>query len=58
MLKGKKPDRPVVNTDGSRGDQTVVNAKNAVTEKKKPSRGGLAGLADKVRPRRGAKEDN
>ena len=58
VLKGKKPDRPVVNTDGSRGDQTVVNAKNVVTEKKKPSRGGLAGLADKVRPRRGAKEDN
>mmetsp|Transcript_30404 Transcript_30404/g.55142 ORF Transcript_30404/g.55142 Transcript_30404/m.55142 type:complete len:805 (-) Transcript_30404:101-2515(-) len=54
VLKGKKPDRPVVNTDGSLGDQSVVKSRK--TEKK--SRGGLAGLADKVRPRRGAKEDN
>ena len=54
VLKGKKPDRPVVNTDGSLGDQSVVKSMN--TEKKPP--GGLAGLADKVRPRRGAKEDN
>jgi len=55
VLKGKKPSRPVVNTDGSRGDQSILNSKPS--EKKKP-RGGLAGLADKVRPRRGASEDS
>lgn len=58
ILNGKKPDRPVVNTDGSRGDQSILKPKK--TEKK--SRGGLAGLAAKVRGvkerPRGAKEDN
>ena len=55
ILKGKKPDRPVVNTaDGSLGDQSILKAKRSEVT----PRGGLAGLADKVRPRRGAKEDN
>ena len=54
ILKGKKPDRPVVNTDGSLGDQSILKTKTP----EKKSRGSLAGLADKVRPRRGAKEDN
>lgn len=54
ILHGKKPDRPVVNTDGSLGDQSILKAKKSEVK----SRGGLAGLADKVRPRRGAKEDN
>lgn len=55
IMKGKKPDRPSVNTDGSLGDQSVLKPKES---EKQPTRGGLAGLADKVRPRRGAKEDN
>ncbi|KAL7437491.1 hypothetical protein ACHAXH_005143 [Discostella pseudostelligera] len=54
ILKGKKPDRPVVNTDGSLGDQSILKAKSS----EKKSRGGLADLAEKVRPRRGAREDN
>ena len=54
VLKGKKPDRPVVNTsDGSRGDQSVLKPKKS----EKKTRSGLAGLADKVMPHRGAKED-
>jgi hypothetical protein len=54
ILKGKKPERPVVNTDGSLGDQSILKAKKSEVI----PRTGLAGLADKVRPRRGAKEDN
>ena len=55
ILHGKKPDRPVVNTtDGSLGDQSILKA----TKSEVKSRGTLASLADKVRPRRGAKEDN
>lgn len=54
VLKGKKPDRPVVNTsDGSRGDQSVLKSKKS----EKKTRSGLAGLADKVMPHRGAKEE-
>ena len=51
VLKGKKPDRPVVNTsEGSRGDQSVL--------KKKPEKkAGWKGLADKVIPRRGEKSE-
>jgi len=56
VLRGKKPSRPVVNTDGSRGDHSILRS-NKQQLSKKP-RGGLAGLADKVRPRRGAREDN
>ena len=53
VLNGKKPQRPVVNSEGgARGDQSLV------TKTKTPEqKSGLAGLADKVRPRRGAKED-
>lgn len=54
IVKGKKPDRPAINTDGSLGDQSILKAKKSEVT----PRGGLAGLADKVRPRRGAKEDN
>lgn len=51
VLRGKKPSRPVVNTDGSRGDHSMLKSNKS---EKKP-RGGLAGLADKVRqPRRGS----
>eukprot|EP00584_Thalassiosira_punctigera_P018141 CAMPEP_0172574474 /NCGR_PEP_ID=MMETSP1067-20121228/136722_1 /TAXON_ID=265564 ORGANISM="Thalassiosira punctigera, Strain Tpunct2005C2" /NCGR_SAMPLE_ID=MMETSP1067 /ASSEMBLY_ACC=CAM_ASM_000444 /LENGTH=505 /DNA_ID=CAMNT_0013367103 /DNA_START=584 /DNA_END=2101 /DNA_ORIENTATION=- len=58
VLRGKKPDRPVVNTDGgSRGDHSIVKAKDEKSGERKKPRGGLAGLADKVRPRRGARED-
>lgn len=53
ILHGKKPDRPVVNTDGSLGDQSNLKA----TKSEVKSRGTLSALADKVRPRR-AKEDN
>lgn len=53
VLKGKKPDRPSVKTDGS--DQSVMKS-NTAEEKK--TRGGLAGLAGKLVPRRGVKEDN
>ena len=54
VLKGKKPDRPVVNTsDGSRGDQSVLKSKKS----EKKTRTGLAGLADKVMPRRGANKE-
>jgi len=58
VLRGKKPDRPVVNTDGgSRGDHNIVKQSSKKSESK--PRGGLAGLADKVLPRRGStKEDN
>merc|ERR1719491_2072471 len=55
VLKGKKPDRASVNTDGSLGDQSIIKSKT--TEKKK-ARGRLAGFADKLDPRRGAKDDN
>lgn len=57
VLNGKKPSRPVVNTDGSRGDQSAVS-KSEKNASEKKTRGRLAGLADKVRSRRGAKEDN
>eukprot|EP00581_Thalassiosira_minuscula_P005887 CAMPEP_0183747170 /NCGR_PEP_ID=MMETSP0737-20130205/67120_1 /TAXON_ID=385413 /ORGANISM="Thalassiosira miniscula, Strain CCMP1093" /LENGTH=800 /DNA_ID=CAMNT_0025982879 /DNA_START=363 /DNA_END=2765 /DNA_ORIENTATION=+ len=60
VLKGRKPDRPVVNTDGSLGDQTVVNGGGGKSGKSSKGGGGggegrksrLAGLAEKVRPRR------
>ena len=55
VLKGKKPDRPVVNTDGSLGDQSILKLNKSEGKK---SKGRLAGLADKVLPRRGASEDN
>ena len=59
VLKGKKPKRPVVNTEGgSRGDQAVIQSKTAAAAEKKKPRGGLAGLADKLGPRRGVKDDN
>merc|ERR1719491_2269623 len=45
VLKGKKPDRPSVNS--------IIKSKT--TEKKK-TRGRLAGFADKLDPRRGAKD--
>ncbi|KAL7538129.1 hypothetical protein ACHAXR_008305 [Thalassiosira sp. AJA248-18] len=56
VMNGKKPTRPVVNTDsGSRGDQSILKSKKSESK----SKGRLAGLADKVRgSRRGAKEDN
>ncbi|KAL3784168.1 hypothetical protein ACHAW5_007053 [Stephanodiscus triporus] len=47
IMKGKKPDRPAINTDGSLGDQSILKAKKSEVT----PRGGLAGLADKVRPR-------
>jgi len=56
VLKGKKPNRPAINTDGSRGDQSVIKSTTAAEKKK--TRGGLAGLADKLAPRRGVKDDN
>jgi ATP-dependent Zn protease len=50
VLKGKKPKRPVVNTDnGGRGDQAVV------AKKKSERKSRLAGLADKIR---GANKDD
>ena len=55
VLKGKKPDRPVVNTDGSLGDQSILKPNKSEGKK---SKGRLAGLADKVLPRRGASKDN
>ena len=55
VLKGKKPSQPVVNSDGSLGDQSIL--KPTKSEENKP-KGRLAGLADKVRPRRGSREDS
>lgn len=56
VLRGKKPNRPAVNSDsGALGDQSVFKKKEEKAENKQ--RGGLAGLADKVRPRKGVKED-
>ena len=53
VLKGKKPNRPIVNTEGgSRGDYSILKADKG----KKQPRGGLAGLADKVRGRGSANE--
>lgn len=53
VLKGKKPDRPSVNTGGSVKSVTKSN-----TAEEKKTRGGLAGLAGKLVPRRGVKDDN
>ncbi|KAL7464204.1 hypothetical protein ACHAXS_004532 [Conticribra weissflogii] len=50
ILKGKKPDRPVVNNEGGgRGDQSIVSK-----EKKSPSKSRFGGL---VGSKRGTKED-
>jgi len=63
VLRGKKPDRPVVNTDGgSRGDQSVLKSsssggKAGKGEESSGKKGRLAELVSKVRPRSGAGEE-
>ena len=59
VLRGKKPARPVVNTDGgSRGDQSVLKSSPAVKgDESSGKKGRLAELVSKVRPRSGAGEE-
>jgi len=59
VLRGKKPARPVVNTDGgSRGDQSVLRSSPAGKgEESSGKKGRLAELVNKVRPRSGAGEE-